>query len=200
MPVEPSKVVEVAALAASSLSMSVAPTPMLSARLPVLVTVPVISSVPPLAVTLAAPLAETAAVTLPWPAIAPVVRNRAVGQRRVAPSSLSVFAPMASALVSVSEPAVLISSVPVVPAKEAEVAALAASSSSLSEAPEPMPSARVPVLVIAPVTSSVPPVAVICAAPLAETAAETLPWPVIVPLVRAQRRRDRRAALCWRWL
>ena len=36
---------------------------------------------------------------------------------------------------------------------------------------------------MAPVTSSVPPVAVMCAAPLADTAAATLPTPVMVPVV-----------------
>src|SRR6202011_1567994 len=99
-----------------------------------------------------------------------------------APSSFTVLAPIASALVTVRVPAVFSSSVPIVPEKVADVAALAASSNNLSLAPLPMVSARVPVLVMAPVISSVPPFAVTKAAPLAVSVEANTPCPLIVPL------------------
>ena len=100
-----------------------------------------------------------------------------------APSSFSVLTPIASALVSDSDPAVLISSVPVVPEKAADVAALAASSNSLSLAPLPIARARVPLTPL--FTSSVPPVAVTVPDPA--SVAATVPKPVSVappPIVR----------------
>ena len=101
------------------------------------------------------------------------------------PSSLTVALPIVSALVSASVPAVLSSSVPEEP-KLNDVAALVASSRSLSLAPV---TARamllpVPLLVMVPLISSVPPVAVMLLAPVLKLLlmlALTVPKPVSAP-------------------
>ena len=123
-----------------------------------LVIVPVRSSVPPLAVSVPAvedrdadgaePVTFVPAAIVPVPLIAPpamVMPAASVNCVVPAPSSFSVFAPSAVALVNVRLPAVLISRVPVLPDNVALVALLAASSSSSSVAPLPIVSASVPV-------------------------------------------------------
>src|SRR5580700_2683413 len=178
------KVTAWAALAASSNSLSVAPVMVNTRALPLSAIAPVISSVPPFAVMCAAPLVVTAAATLPSPVIVPVLIVTPVSASRVvpAPSSWTVPVPTASAVPTVNVPLVLSSSVPL-EEKVTAWAALAASSNSLSVAPVMVNTRALPLSAIAPVISSVPPFAVMCAAPLVVTAAATLPRPVIVPVL-----------------
>ena len=129
------------------------------------------------------PVIVVFAATMPVPVIVPPARVTpfaSVSCVVPAPSSFRVLAPIASALVRVSAPLVLTSSVPVEPENVAEVAALAASSSRLSVRPLPIVSASVPLLVMPLAISSVPPVAENRSAPLADTAADSLPAPEIV--------------------
>ena len=137
-------------------------------------TVPVRSSVPPLAVIVPAVEIGTATVpkpemlvfaaTLPDPTMDPPASVKpAASVSCVAPaaaSSFNVLAPSVSAFVSVRLAAVLSSSVPAVPKNVADVAVLAPSSFSVS--PLALPMCRPPVvLATVPFSSSVPPVAVI---------------------------------------
>ena len=187
VPFDPVKLSPVAAVAASSNRRSVAPPPMDSAKaLPVLAIVPVISKTPPLAAIVAAPVAPTVATTLPVPAILPVLRVRPAASVSVAdgPSSTIALAPTANAAVVANVAPVFSSSVPVVPWKATEVAALVPSSSNLSVAPAPIVMARaLPALVRVLASSSVPPVAATVAAPVAVKAAATLPAPEILPVL-----------------
>ncbi|TMJ55817.1 MAG: hypothetical protein E6G81_14475 [Alphaproteobacteria bacterium] len=102
-------------------------------------------------------------MTLPSPVIVPVLNEIPALSVNCEPdpSSFSVLAPTASALVRTSVPELFSSNVPVEPEKVSDVAALPASSNSLSLAPLSIVSARVPLLLIAEAISSVPPDAVI---------------------------------------
>src|SRR5580700_9160920 len=184
VPVEPEKESEVAALPASSKSLSLAPLPTVSAREPLLPIPEAISKVPPEAVIAAAPVAVMAPVTLPRPVIVPVLN--AIPALSVscelAPSSLTVLAPTPSALVRVKVPAVFSSKVPVEPEKVSPVAVLAAS--SFKESVLPLPTVRLSILVAVPVISSVPPLAVtvfVVPVPPLTTLPTILPNPVSVP-------------------
>ncbi|TMJ55818.1 MAG: hypothetical protein E6G81_14480 [Alphaproteobacteria bacterium] len=101
-------------------------------------------------------------MTLPRPVIVPVLSEIPALSVNCEPdpSSFTVPAPTERALVSVSVPEVFSSSVPVEPLKLWDVAALVESSFSVSLAPVTVMTRALPLSVTAPVTSSVPPLAV----------------------------------------
>ena len=167
------------------MSVATAPTDSVKAA-PLSAMAPFISSVPPVAAMVPAPVAVTGADTLPKPVIVPVVSVAPAASVNVAAaaSSFTVLLPIAKALVRVNAPAVLTSSVPVEPRNVADSALSAASSSSRSVAPAPIANANEPLLAIAPVISSVPPVAVSTALLDAEadTFDSSLPKPAMPPV------------------
>src|SRR5947207_291162 len=185
VPVEPENESEVAALPASSSSLSLASLPTGRATDLLSVIAEAISNVPPVAVICAAPVAVIAPVTLPNPVIVPVLSEIPAlsVSCELEPSSLTVLVPTVSALARVSVPLVFSSSVPVEPEKLSDVAALPASSNSLSLAPLPTVSASEPLLARSEARREGPPEAVIAAAPVGEIAPVTLPTPVIVPVL-----------------
>ena len=181
--------------AASSLSVSVLAVSDSVSRLPLSVIADCISSVPPFAVTKAAPLAASVDANTPCPLIVPVeiVAPDASVNVAPAPSSFTVLAPIASALVTVRVPAVFSSSVPVEPRNVTAVALLTPSSFRIS--PLALPTCRVLTLVTVPFSSSVPPLAVIVPVPVAMFAV-TFPAPVNVapaPMVPGSTRLTSRA-------